>query len=174
MRIVWRMPNKLLGDVAYHQNWQSENQHKIEKSWIPIFRSTLKKWISSNRYIFLHDLFSILGARILEKSAAFSTTLTGDLMFIIINSITRFDSDVCAKYVLYYMSKFFGLYTHWKILLNFGRFITLANGFQNFVIRFPPTLGEQEAIVEVLSDMDAEIPLWRNALRKPKPLSIKA
>jgi type I restriction enzyme S subunit len=84
-------------------------------------------------------------------------------------SITRFDSNMFGKYILYFMSKFFGPYALENTVKATVDSLRLPT-FQNFVIHFPPTLGEQEAIAEVLSDMDAEITALEERLEKAKAI----
>ena len=76
----------------------------------------------------------------------------------------KFDG-VHVKYVFYYMQQFFGkhaLKNSVKATVDSLRLPT----FLNFEISLPPTLKEQRAIAQILSDMDAEIEALERKKRK--------
>ena len=70
--------------------------------------------------------------------------------------VSDFPNNISCKYVYYYMKHFFGTYALQNTVKATVDSLRLPT-FQNFTIDLPPSLAEQKAIAEVLSDMDAEI-----------------
>ena len=70
--------------------------------------------------------------------------------------VSDFPNNISCKYVYYYMKHFFGTYALQNTVKATVDSLRLPT-FQNFTIDLPPSIAEQKAIAEVLSDMDAEI-----------------
>jgi len=158
--------NKLLGEVAYIKTGNRNNQDKIETGKYPFFvRSQTVERIDT----FSHDCEAILVPGDGKIGSIFHYINGRFDIHQRVYSITRFDSNIFGKYILYFMSKFFGPYALENTVKATVDSLRLPT-FQNFVIRFPPTLGEQEAISEVLSDMDAEITVLEERLEKAKAI----
>lgn len=158
--------NKLLGEVAYIKTGNRNNQDKIETGKYPFFvRSQTVERIDT----FSHDCEAILVPGDGKIGSIFHYINGRFDIHQRVYSITRFDSNIFGKYILYFMSKFFGPYALENTVKATVDSLRLPT-FQNFVIHFPPTLGEQEAIAEVLSDMDAEITALEQRLEKTKAI----
>ncbi len=71
-------------------------------------------------------------------------------------AITQFSSCVAGRFIHYYMTKYFGEWAMRNTVKATVDSLRLPT-FTTFAIKLPPTLAEQTAIAEVLSDMDAEI-----------------
>ncbi len=70
--------------------------------------------------------------------------------------ISDFASNVSGKFVYYFMRVFFGSHAMENSVKATVDSLRLPT-FKSFELRLPPTRAEQEAIVEVLEDADAEI-----------------
>lgn len=83
--------------------------------------------------------------------------------------VSDFPSDICAKYVYYYMTQFFGDYA-----LNQTAKATVDSlrlpTFQEFEISMPDSWNEQFAIANILTTMDNEIASLEAELQKYKAL----
>lgn len=83
--------------------------------------------------------------------------------------VSDFPSDICTKYVYYYMTQFFGDYA-----LNQTAKATVDSlrlpTFQEFEISIPDSWNEQFAIANILTTMDNEISSLEAELQKYKAL----
>lgn len=83
--------------------------------------------------------------------------------------VSDFPSDICTKYVYYYMTQFFGDYA-----LNQTAKATVDSlrlpTFQEFEISIPDSWNEQFAIANILTTMDNEISSLETELQKYKAL----
>lgn len=83
--------------------------------------------------------------------------------------VSDFPSDICTKYVYYYMTQFFGDYA-----LNQTAKATVDSlrlpTFQEFEISIPDSWNEQFAIANILTTMDNEIASLEAELQKYKAL----
>ena len=83
--------------------------------------------------------------------------------------VSDFPSDICTKYVYYYMTQFFGDYA-----LNQTAKATVDSlrlpTFQEFEISIPDSWNEQFAIANILTTMDNEIVSLETELQKYKAL----
>lgn len=83
--------------------------------------------------------------------------------------VSDFPSDICTKYVYYYMTQFFGDYA-----LNQTAKATVDSlrlpTFQEFEISMPDSWNEQFAIANILTTMDNEIASLEAELQKYKAL----
>lgn len=70
--------------------------------------------------------------------------------------ISNFDVKVNGKYIYYYLIQYFGKYAMSLTVKATVDSLRLPT-FQEFIIVIPPTLAEQTAIAQILSDMDNEI-----------------
>ena len=83
--------------------------------------------------------------------------------------ISNFDKNCFGKYLYYYLKVFFGKYALMNTVKATVDSLRLPT-FQNFEIKYPPTLAEQTAIADILSDMDAEIGALQAKLNKAKQI----
>ena len=158
--------NKRLEEVAKIKTGSRNNQDKIEDGKYPFFvRSQTVERI---------DTFSLECEAILVPGDG----NIGSIFHYIngrfdvhqrVYAITRFDSNACGKYILYFMSNFFGPYALENTVKATVDSLRLPT-FQNFVINLPPTIEEQNGIAEVLSDMDAEIAALEQRLERTKAI----
>jgi len=158
--------NKRLEDIAKIKTGDRNNQDKIDDGKYPFFvRSQTVERIDT----FSHDCEAILVPGDGNIGSIFHYINGRFNIHQRVYAITRFDSSACAKYILYYMSNFFGPYAMENTVKATVDSLRLPT-FQNFVIHLPPTMEEQEAIAEILTDMDAEIAALERRLEKTKAI----
>lgn len=84
-------------------------------------------------------------------------------------AITQFLPSICGKFVYLYLALEFGAWAMQNTVKATVDSLRLPT-FTAFVLRLPPTRGEQQAIAAVLSDMDAEIEALESRLAKTRML----
>jgi restriction endonuclease S subunit len=83
--------------------------------------------------------------------------------------ISNFDNSVCCRYLYYYMRIFFHIHVTAmavKATVDSLRLPTI----EQFFIKLPPTIEEQKAIAEVLSDVDSLISSINKKIEKEKAI----
>ena len=144
---------KRLGDIAHIQTGSKNNQDKVEGGQYPFFvRSETVERIDSYSYACeailvpgeggIGSIFHYINGRFDVHQRVYA--------------ITQFASNVSGKFVYLYMTNHFGAHAMRNTVKATVDSLRLP-AFQSFEIRMPPTLDEQTAIAQVLSDMDAEI-----------------
>jgi type I restriction enzyme S subunit len=144
---------KRLGDVAHIKTGSKNNENKAEDGEYPFFvRSDNIERIGSYSY----DCEAILVP---------GEGRIGDIFHYIkgrfdvhqrVYAITQFSQDVSGKFVHCYMAKNFGPWAMQNTVKATVDSLRLPT-FQNFEMRMPPTKEEQDAIAEVLSEIDSEL-----------------
>lgn len=155
-----------LGDVAHIKTGDRNNEDKIEDGLYPFFvRSANVERINSCS----HDCEAILipgeggiGSIFHYVSGRFDVHQR-------VYTITQFAADVVGKFVYSYMQQHFGPHAMRNTVKATVDSLRLPT-FQNFEIRFPPTTEEQNAIAQVLSDMDEEISALEAKLSKSRQI----
>jgi len=157
---------KRLGDVALIKTGARNNQDKIEDGIYPFFvRSENIERINS--YCYDEEAILVPGeGRI------------GDIFHYIhgrfdvhqrVYVINQFSKDVFAKFIYFYLVKYFGKHAMQNTVKATVDSLRLPT-FQKFEITIPPRLPEQKAIAAILSDMDAEITTLESRRNKTKLL----
>jgi type I restriction enzyme S subunit len=158
----WR--SRRLGDVARIKTGSRNNEDKICDGVYPFFvRSDVIERINT----FSHECEAILVPGEGRIGSIFHYINGRFDVHQRVYAITDFAGGVDARFVHAYMSQRFGAWamTHTvKATVDSLRLPT----FQNFVMVVPPTVAEQRAIAEVLSDMDAEITALEARLTKTR------
>jgi type I restriction enzyme, S subunit len=158
--------NKLLSEIANIKTGSRDNHHKIKDGKYPFFvRSQTVERIDT----FSHDCEAILVPGDGKIGSIFHYINGRFDVHQRVYAITKFNSNVCGKYVFYYVANFFGSYALQNTVKATVDSLRLPI-FQNFTIHMPSTTNEQEAIAEVLSDMDAEISDLEERLEKAKAI----
>jgi len=144
---------KRLGDVAHIKTGSKNNENKAEDGEYPFFvRSDNIERIGSYSY----DCEAILVP---------GEGRIGDIYHYIkgrfdvhqrVYAITQFSQDVSGKFVHCYMAKNFGPWAMQNTVKATVDSLRLPT-FQNFEMRMPPTKEEQDAIAEVLTEIDSEL-----------------
>ncbi len=142
-----------LGELANIKTGSRNNEDKIEDGEYPFFvRSEVVERINS----YSHDCEAILVP---------GEGRIGDIFHYIngrfdvhqrVYAITQFKPTVSAKFVHLYMAMNFGAWAMQNTVKATVDSLRLPT-FQTFALLVPPTKVEQTAIVDVLSDMDAEL-----------------
>ena len=147
----WKL--KLLGDIAHVKTGSRNNQDKVEDGEYPFFvRSDIVERI---------DSYSYEGEAILVPGEG----RIGEIFHYIngrfdvhqrVYVITQFAPNVSGRFVHLYMNAHFGEWAMQNTVKATVDSLRLPT-FRNFKLYVPPSLEEQAAIAEVLSDMDAEL-----------------
>jgi len=157
---------KRLGEIAEICTGKKDNQDKTDGGPYPFFvRSENVERI---------DNYSFDGEAILVPGEG----RIGDIFHYVngkfdyhqrVYKVSDFSADVSGKYVYYYMSQHFGEHAMQNSVKATVDSLRLPT-FEKFEVR-TPSLDEQEAIVDILSDMDAEIEALQ--ARRDKTQAIK-
>jgi type I restriction enzyme, S subunit len=142
-----------LGDIAHIQTGSRNNQDKVEDGEYPLFvRSATVEQINTYSYDCeailvpgeggIGSIFHYINGRFDAHQRVYV--------------IRQFSEEIYGKYVYLYMSKNFGFHAMQNSVKATVDSLRLPT-FQNFQIFVPSTLGEQNEIANILSDMDAEI-----------------
>lgn len=83
--------------------------------------------------------------------------------------ISDFSVNFSAKYLFYFMKRYFGPYAMTLTVKATVDSLRLPT-FENFVVWYPPSKAEQTAIANILSDMDTEISALETKLAKYRTL----
>lgn len=147
----WEM--RRLGEIAHIKTGSRNNEDKVEDGEYPFFvRSETVERINS----YSHDCEAILVP---------GEGRIGDIFHYIdgrfdvhqrVYAITQFKPGVSGKFVYLYMAMNFGAWAMQNTVKATVDSLRLPT-FRAFKLLVPPTIGEQAAITEVLSDMDAEL-----------------
>lgn len=160
----WGM--KRLGDIAHIKTGNRNNQDKVDDGEYPFFvRSAIVERINS----YSHDCEAILipgeggiGSIFHYISGRFDVHQR-------VYAITQFADSVLGRYVHLYMSTHFGTHAMQNSVKATVDSLRLPT-FQAFEVALPPTIEEQAAIAEVLSDMDTEHATLETKLSKAHQL----
>ena len=144
---------KRLGDVANIKTGKRNNQDKQEDGAFPFFvRSETVERINS----FSHDCEAILIPGEGNIGSIFHYIVGKFDVHQRVYAITNFIGSVSGKFVHLWMRMNFGAHAMQNTVKATVDSLRLPT-FQNFELMLPPTLAEQTAIAEILSDMDAEL-----------------
>lgn len=142
-----------LGEIAHIKTGSRNNEDKVEGGQYPFFvRSEFVERINS----YSHDCEAILVP---------GEGRIGDIFHYIngrfdvhqrVYAITKFSPGISGRFVHFYLSKNFGAWAMQNTVKATVDSLRLPT-FQTFEMRLPPTLDEQIAIANALSDLDAEI-----------------
>jgi len=157
---------KRLGEIAETSTGKKDNQDKVDGGPYPFFvRSQNVERIAT---------YSYDGEAILVPGEG----RIGDIFHYVsgkfdyhqrVYKVSDFSVDVSGKYVYYYMSQHFGEHAMRNSVKATVDSLRLPT-FEKFEVR-TPSLGEQEAIVDILTDMDTEIDTLQ--ARRDKTQAIK-
>ena len=147
----WEM--KHLGEIAHIKTGSRNNEDKVEDGQYPFFvRSEFVERINS----YSHDCEAILVP---------GEGRIGDIFHYIngrfdvhqrVYAITQFSPGISGRFVYFYLSKNFGAWAMQNTVKATVDSLRLPT-FQTFEMRLPPTLDEQIAIANALSDIDGEL-----------------
>ena len=147
----WEM--KHLGEIAHIKTGSRNNEDKVEDGQYPFFvRSEFVERINS----YSHDCEAILVP---------GEGRIGDIFHYIngrfdvhqrVYAITKFSPGISGRFVYFYLSKNFGAWAMQNTVKATVDSLRLPT-FQTFEMRLPPTLDEQIAIANALSDIDGEL-----------------
>jgi type I restriction enzyme S subunit len=161
----WKV--KRLGDVANIKTGSRNNEDKVEDGEYPFFvRSDVIERIDSYAY----DCEAILVPGEGRIGSIFHYINGRFDVHQRVYAITHFNAAVSGKFVHLYMAANFGRWAMQNSVKATVDSLRLPT-FQNFEMRVPPTIAEQDAIAVVLSDMEAE--LSRLAARRDKAGCLK-
>lgn len=157
---------RYLGDIAHIKTGSRNNEDKVEGGQYPFFvRSQFIERINSYSY----NCEAILVPGEGQIGSIFHYINGRFDVHQRVYAITKFAPDVSAKFLHYYMSKFFGVWAMQNTVKATVDSLRLPT-FQTFQMMLPPNLNEQVAIAQVLSDMDSEIDKLDQHLAKYKML----
>ena len=147
----WEMMH--LGEIAHIKTGSRNNEDKVEDGQYPFFvRSEFVERINS----YSHDCEAILVP---------GEGRIGDIFHYIngrfdvhqrVYAITKFSPGISGRFVYFYLSKNFGAWAMQNTVKATVDSLRLPT-FQTFEMRLPPTLDEQIAIANALSDIDGEL-----------------
>lgn len=144
---------KTLGEIAHIKTGSRNNQDKVESGAYPFFvRSANVERINSYSY----DCEAILipgeggiGSIFHYINGRFDVHQR-------VYAITQFDEMVFGKFIFYFMAEHFGIHAMQNSVKATVDSLRLPT-FTNFLLRLPPSREEQDAIAEILSDLEDEI-----------------
>lgn len=143
----------LLGDVAHIKTGSRNNEDKVESGDYPFFvRSEFIERIDGYSY----DCEAILVPGEGKIGEIFHYINGRFDVHQRVYAITQFASGLSGRFVHLYLKMHFGPWAMQNTVKATVDSLRLPT-FQDFKMRLPPTLDEQTAIVDVLSDMDAEL-----------------
>lgn len=142
-----------LGEIAHIKTGSRNNEDKVEDGQYPFFvRSEFVERINS----YSHDCEAILVP---------GEGRIGDIFHYIngrfdvhqrVYAITKFSPGISGRFIYFYLSKNFGAWAMQNTVKATVDSLRLPT-FQTFEMRLPPTLDEQIAIANALSDIDGEL-----------------
>ncbi len=157
---------KQLGDVAHIKTGSRNNEDKIEDGQYPFFvRSDIVERINS----YSHDCEAILVPGEGRIGSIFHYINGRFDVHQRVYAITQFKSDISARFIHLYMTKNFGAWAMQNTVKATVDSLRLPT-FQTFKMKIPPTVEEQTAIADVLSDMDAELAALEQRREKTRAL----
>jgi len=158
---------KRLGEVTHIKTGSRNNEDKVEDGQYPFFvRSEIVERINS----YSHDCEAILVPGEGRIGSIFHYIHGRFDVHQRVYAITQFKSEICAKFVHFYMMMNFGAWAMQNTVKATVDSLRLPT-FLNFEMRVPPTKDEQAAIADALTDMDAE--LWALEQRREKTRDLK-
>lgn len=144
---------KRLGEITHVKTGKRNNQDKMETGEFPFFvRSETVERIDSYSY----DCEAILVPGEGNIGNIFHYINGKFDVHQRVYAITQFAENVSGKYVHLWMRMNFGAHAMQNTVKATVDSLRLPT-FQNFQLLMPPTIDEQTAIAEILSDMDAEL-----------------
>jgi type I restriction enzyme S subunit len=157
---------KQLGDIANIKTGGRNNQDKVEDGEYPFFvRSASVERINS----YSHDCEAILipgeggiGSIFHYINGRFDVHQR-------VYAITQFSSEVSGKYVYLFMTQMFGAHAMKNSVKATVDSLRLPT-FQIFEVALPPTIDEQIAIANVITDMEADLTLLEQQRDKTRDI----
>ncbi|WP_224102427.1 restriction endonuclease subunit S [Paraburkholderia caribensis] len=157
---------KRLGDLAHIKTGSRNNEDKREDGEYPFYvRSEFVERIDTYSY----DCEAILVPGEGRIGSIFHYIQGRFDVHQRVYAITQFKPQISGRFIYYYLSKNFGAWAMQNTVKATVDSLRLPT-FQTFEMRVPPTLGEQVAIVSVLSDMDVEITALEQKREKTRAL----
>jgi type I restriction enzyme S subunit len=157
---------KQLGDVTHIKTGGRNNEDKVEEGLYPFFvRSEIIERINS----YSHDCEAILVPGEGRIGSIFHYIHGRFDVHQRVYAITQFNLNISGRYIYFYLTKNFGVWAMQNTVKATVDSLRLPT-FTTFEMLLPPTLDEQEAIAEVLGEMDAEIVILKSKLEKARQL----
>ncbi|MGA9041541.1 MAG: restriction endonuclease subunit S, partial [Terriglobales bacterium] len=157
---------KRLGDISSIKTGGRNTQDRVEDGKYPFFvRSATVERINS----YSHDCEAILVPGEGGIGSIFHYIFGQFDVHQRVYVISQFSPKVSGKYIYLYMMMNFGAHAmrnSVKVAVDSLRLPT----FQEFAVTMPPTFDEQTAIATVISDMEEEIAVLEQKLRKVRDL----
>jgi type I restriction enzyme, S subunit len=142
-----------LGEVAHIKTGSRNNEDKVDGGEYPFFvRSDDIERIDTYTY----DCEAILVPGEGRIGEIFHYIAGKFSVHQRVYAITKFNQEISGRFIYLYMRAKFGAWAMQNTVKATVDSLRLPT-FQNFQMQMPPTLAEQTAIAEVLSDMDAEL-----------------
>lgn len=159
--------DKALGDIANIKTGSRNNEDKVEDGFYPFFvRSAHVERINS----YSHECEAILVPGEGQIGEIFHYINGRFDVHQRVYAITQFVEGVSGKYIHLYMSQHFGVWAMQNTVKATVDSLRLPT-FQTFQVQLPPTVEEQAAIAQMLSDLDDE--LFAIGLRLAKTRELK-
>lgn len=144
---------KALGDITNIKTGSRNNEDKVEAGFYPFFvRSAHVERINS----YSHECEAILVPGEGQIGEIFHYINGRFDVHQRVYAITQFVEGVSGKYIHLYMSQHFGAWAMQNTVKATVDSLRLPT-FQTFEVQLPPTIEEQAAIAQMLSDLDAEL-----------------
>lgn len=155
-----------LGQVAKVKTGAMNNQDKVEDGEYPFFvRSQSVERIDA----FTHDCEAILVPGEGGIGSIFHYIKGRFALHQRVYGVTDFSDSVSGRFLYFYMQVFFGAHAMENSVKATVDSLRLPT-FLDFEVRMPPTKNEQNAIVEVLSDIESEVESLESRLSKARDL----
>ena len=153
---------KALGDIANIKTGSRNNEDKVEDGFYPFFvRSAHVERINS----YSHQCEAILVPGEGQIGEIFHYINGRFDVHQRVYAITQFVEGVSGKYIHLYLSQHFGEWAMQNTVKATVDSLRLPT-FQTFQLQLPPTIEEQTAIAQTLSDMDTELQAMETRLAK--------
>ncbi|RRO13581.1 restriction endonuclease subunit S [Flavobacteriaceae bacterium 14752] len=157
---------KKLGEVAFIKTGSKNNQDKVVDGYYPFFvRSQSIEKINSYSY----DCEAILVPGEGGIGSIFHYINGKFDVHQRVYVISNFSENIYGKYVYLFMKEHFGMHAMKNTVKATVDSLRLPT-FKEFEIKLPNDIQEQQAIAQILSDMDAEIEALTAQLHKTKAL----
>ncbi|WP_374317984.1 restriction endonuclease subunit S [Aquabacterium sp.] len=155
-----------LGEIARIKTGSMNNQDKVEDGEFPFFvRSQSVERIDT----YTHDCEAILIPGEGGIGSIFHYFHGRFALHQRVYGITDFSESVLGRFVYFFMRVFFGPHAMENSVKATVDSLRLPT-FMTFEVRLPPTVAEQTAIVEVLSDLEVNIAALEERLTKARAL----
>ena len=155
-----------LGELARIKTGSMNNQDKVEDGEFPFFvRSQSVERIDT----YTHDCEAILIPGEGGIGSIFHYFHGRFALHQRVYGITDFSESVLGRFVYFFMRVFFGPHAMENSVKATVDSLRLPT-FMTFEVRLPPTVAEQTAIVEVLSDLEVNIAALEERLTKARAL----